>query len=215
VARSYANLLCKLRARNSERYLARVTDIAAAALGLLPEGSPPNDRSDRQALAKTGRQIRYSVTLMPWMLAYAEWLILECIEPPKASLRSARARALARAPVSSNQIKLLEARDDFVAYCAELSRGPLERARAKFLAAFPDYVSAHRAALDDAVAAGDYKAVAAISEPVLDRVMPKKTEAVAATQINITLSPEQIAGVTAYEAPVLVISEPPPAPPEP
>ena len=113
---------------------------------------------------------------------------------------------LARAPVTIHQLRLLEVREDFVAYCDELAKGPLEAARAKFASAFPTYVEAHRKALDSAVSAGDYKAIGALAEPVLDRVYPKKAENVAATQVNITLTPAQTQGMgVAYSAPLLLV----------
>jgi hypothetical protein len=161
--------------------------------------------SGRDALAKVGRQIRYSSQLMPWMLAYAEWLVLECIEPPKVSLRTARARGLARSPVSINQLRLLEQRDDFVDYCNELRKGPLEQARAKFASAFPTYIERHRLALDIATDARDVNAIARLTEPVLDRVMPKKSEAAAAPMVQIVLTPAQLQSVAAYSAPEMSV----------
>lgn len=161
--------------------------------------------SGRDALQKVGRQIRYSSQLMPWMLAYAEWLILECIEPPKAVERTKRARGLARAPVSLNQIRLLEQRDDFVSYCDDLRKGPLEQARARFQSAFPTYIERHRLALDIATDARDVNAIARLTEPVLDRVMPKKSEAAAAPMVQIVLTPAQLQSVAAYSAPEMTV----------
>ena len=158
-------------------------------------------------MQRVGRTIRYGTALTPWMLAYAEWLVLECVVPPKLVHRTTRARGLARAPITIHQLRLLEVREDFVAYCGELAKGPLEAARAKFASSFPTYVEAHRKALDSAVSAGDYKAIGALAEPVLDRVYPKKAENVAATQVNITLTPTQLQGMTAYAAPLLTVEE--------
>ncbi len=168
-------------------------------------GAPEGERS---ALKRIGDSIRYSPALMPWMRAYAEWLTLGCLEPPKVSMRLNKARGFAHAPVSNGQIKLLEARADFAAYVLDLQSGPLERARKRFEAAFPEYVEAHAQALAQARDANDYTAVARIAEPVLDRVMPRKAENAQATQVNITLSPNQLAGVSAaYIAPVMDVEE--------
>lgn len=170
-----------------------------------------NPLSDRENMKRTSRQIKYSTVLTPWMLAYAEWLTLECLDPPKIVLRTSRARELSRSPVASSGIRDLEARLDFRAYCNELARGPLERARAKFVAAFPEYISAHRDALDSARSVGDYRAMAQIAEPVLDRVYPKKAEGMQAQQVTIVLSPTQQQGVSAaYAAPLLIVDEPTP-----
>lgn len=177
--------------------------------------APARQRKIRDTSAltrKTGRQVRGSV-LMPWMCAYAEWLILECLEPPRRVDRIRTARGLARAPVGDRHLYLVEEREDFLAYCDELRKGPLEAARAKFASAFPTYVARHREALDLATDAKDYTAMARIAEPVLDRVMPKKAEAgVVATQVIIQLTDAQVRGVQpGYEAPPLLISEVPPS----
>jgi hypothetical protein len=177
------------------------TKTTAAQFGVVTEGQ-------RAALRRVGDQIRHSPGLYPWMRAYAEWLTLECVEIPKISGRMAKARGMARAPVSNLQLKLLEARPDFITYVKELESGPLERARRRFEASFPEYVEAHREALDAARDANDYTAIARIAEPVLDRVMPKRSDNAQATQVNITLSPNQLAGVSAsYEAPPMVVDE--------
>lgn len=189
------------QAERAEQTANRVIREVTADVGIVTEGQ-------RAALRRIGDQIRYSPALYPWMRAYAEWLTLECLEPPKISLRLNKARKFATAPVAGNQLKLLEARPDFVTYVRELQLGPLERARERFQAAFPEYVEAHREALDQARDAGDYNAVARIAEPVLDRVMPKKSDGGVAAQVTITLSPNQLAGVSAsYEAPKMIVDE--------
>ena len=113
----------------------------------------PAPKLNREAMLRTGRAIRYNATLLPWMLAYAEWLVLECVEPPSLTQRCVRARGLSRTPLTNRLIKSLEAREDFADYCDELAKGPLEQARAKFASAFPTYVEAHRKALDAAASA--------------------------------------------------------------
>jgi hypothetical protein len=166
-------------------------------------------------IRQTGDAIRYGEGLRPWMYAYAEWLVLGCVGPPSQAQRLAKARALAHSPVNGGHLRLLSARPDFIAYQRELERGPLEAARAKFVSAFPEYVDAHREALDMARDKLDYSAMARIAEPVLDRVVPKRSEAVAATQVNITLTPAQLGSLDADEAPPLLVSEVVPAAPAP
>ncbi len=162
----------------------------------------------RAAVRRVGDQIRYSPALYPWMRAYAEWLTLQCIEPPKLSARTAKARSFAHAPVTIEHLKQLEARSDYVAYVRDLEAGPLERARNKFMNAYPEYVDAHGEALALARDAKDYNAIARIAEPVLDRVIPKKSEGGGAAQVLITLSPNQLAGVSAaYVAPPMLVDE--------
>jgi hypothetical protein len=172
-------------------------------MGALAPREAPS--SGRDAIQRVGRAIRYGANLSAWMLAYGEWLVLECIEAPKVSERTKRARGLARAPVTINQLRELEKRDDFVSYCDELRKGPLEQARAKFAAAFPTYIERHRMALDIATDARDVNAIARLTEPVLDRVMPKKTEAAAAPTVQIILTQAQLQSVAAYTAPEMTV----------
>ena len=107
-------------------------------------------------------------------------------------------------------------REDFQGYCDELRAGPVEAARARFASRFPEYVEAHFDALRAAQTENDYRAVAQITEPVLDRVYPKKGEApAAAAQVNIVLTSEQGAAfATEYVAPEIEVEVPvaPPAP---
>lgn len=166
-----------------------------------------NPRSAIERKRAIRRQVREGV-LMPWMLAYAEWLVLECTVLPKRSERIVKARALSRGPVGTQHLLDLENRADFIAYCDELAKGPLERARAKFIQTFPAYIEGHREALELAREAGDYKALAAIAEPVLDRVVPKKAENIAPAQVQITLTTAQAARATiAYETPAMLVEE--------
>lgn len=163
-------------------------------------------------MMRTSRQVRDTSHMLLWMRTYAEWLSLECLRPPSIPVRMARARGFARQPVTRPQLRLLEQRADFVAYCAELKRGPLEAARLKFASRFPEYVDAHYEALEQARIAQDYKAVAQIAEPVLDRIMPKKGEGTVAPSVTIVLSPGQQAGLASYTAPDMLVDEvPPPA----
>lgn len=172
----------------------------------LPQATPPSDtptqsklpavptRHSRARTRATGNAIVYGEVLRPWMCAYAEWLILETAEAPTRLERRMKANSLARASLTDRHLKALHGRPDFQEYCGELQRGPLEAARAKFRSRFPEYVDAHYEALQLARADGDHRGVAQIAEAALERIMPKKAEVAAATQVNITLSPEQVAG---------------------
>ena len=187
-------------------YIARVPDDPQLPLPAPLDVPAPLGRRD--AILATGRQIRDARVLKPWMRAYAEWLMLACEIRPKASVRRSRAAGLARAPVGLNHLRLLEQRTDFVSYCEDLAAGPLEAARARFVSRFPEYIEAHHEALTLARGEGDYRAMAQIAEPVLDRVYPKKLEGNAAAQVIIVLTPEQVKGVSAaYSAPPLLVAE--------
>lgn len=187
------------------QYVARVTDEDATKALIAQTQS-------RDAIGRVGRQLQQQY-LMPWMRAYAEWLTLECVTPPKTPVRQTNARRLSRCPVSREHLRALEQRADFMAYCEELAKGPLEQARARFASRLPDYVDSHYEALDLARTAKDYNAMGRLAEPALDRVFPKKAENVVATQVTITLSPAQTKAITsAYEAPPLLVSEVVPEP---
>lgn len=141
--------------------------------------------------------IRHGQHLRPWMLNYAEWLVM-CPERPTRTACATQSCLLSRAKIGYAMVRNLEMRPDFIAYCEELQRGPFERARAKYLSRLPEYIDAHKDALDKAQAAGDYRTVAQIAESAIDRVAPKRQEAVAATQVTVVLSPHQLAGFQQY-----------------
>ena|SRR5690242_5936281 len=170
-----------------------------------------NPKSKSASLRQAGRVINDSRYLHPWMRTYAEWLVLDNPIPPKKNVCLVRAREFSRLNVIARQLRTLESREDFRAYCEELRKGPLEQARAKFLARFPEYVEAHYDALTMARAAEDHRGMAQIAEPVLDRIFPKKLEgAGAAPQITVILTPEQLVGVApTYAAPVMVVDAAP------
>ena len=147
------------------------------------------------------------------MLAYAEWMLLECEKRPTRTERIVKARGLSRAPVYDTVLRELEKRPDFVKYCDELAAGPLEAARAKFASKFPTYVDAHADALENARLAGDYTAVARIAEPVLDRIIPRKVEGTTVpTAVTIVLTAQQAAGIRAYAAPAIAVEMVEPGP---
>ena len=187
-----------LRNARLRNYVERVSDSASST----PPPQPPILRG-RSAVASVTRQIRHERTLKPWMFAYAEWLVLECDERPTRTQRLVRAKGFARAPVYDRVLRELESRPDFVKYCDELAKGPLEAARAKFQKAFPTYIEAHAEALDSARRAGDYTAVARIAEPVLDRVIPRKAEGAPPANVTIILTPQQAAGIATYAPPTI------------
>ena len=168
----------------------------------------------RKNLGRTGRQVANGKYMMPWMRAYAEWLVLENLTPPNLAIRRVNARRLSRQPVTSKHLTDLHARDDFSAYCEELKQGTVEAARAKFVTRFSEYVDAHHEGLQMAREAKDYKAMMYAAEPVINRVYPVKAEnpSGAATIIQINLTPEQARGMSAtYVAPTLDVSEAEPA----
>lgn len=153
-----------------------------------------NTLSARRSLKNIGQEIRHGRHLRSWMLAYAEWLVTSP-EPPSRAGRLAQARALAKTAVSGGQIRVLEERPDFVAYVDEIQRGPMALARAKYIARIPKLIDGIDEAFDKAKKAGDYKAMAQIAEPALERVLPKQRDAAPPTAITIVLTPAQQRGL--------------------
>jgi hypothetical protein len=175
--------------------------------------APPKKLLGRSAVPSVTRQIRHERGLKPWMLTYAEWLILECDTKPTRTERIVRARGFSRGKVYDTLLRELETRPDFVKYCDELAKGPLEQARAKFMSKFPTYVEAHADALEQARLAQDYTAVARIAEPVLDRIIPRKVEGTTApAAVTIVLTAQQAAGIRAYAAPAIAVEAIEPGP---
>lgn len=161
--------------------------------------------SQRNAVRRMGDAVRYAPHLKPWMQAYAEWLTLAVTHDPTITERRAKVGKLAHLPITTKQLKLLEARPDFITYVRDLRAGPLEQARERFMRAYPEYIDAHKEALDLARDARDYTAIARIAEPVLDRVVSKKSEGTAAAAVTIVLAPNQLQAMATYEAPTMLV----------
>src|SRR5579859_5804889 len=101
----------------------------------------------RKDLLETGKLIKYEPVMLPWMLAYAEWLVTS-IRPPSCTERRVKLAELARRPAARVHVEGLEHRKDFQRYVEQLQKGPLEEARAKFMARLPKYIKSHEEALD-------------------------------------------------------------------
>ena len=167
----------------------------------------------RAELLETGKMLRYNPTLLPWMLVYAEWLAL-CPYPPGYSERRAKLGELSKRAICRSHLTVLEGRPDFQKYAESCQRGPLEQARAKYLSRLPKYGDAYDQAIEGLVAAKEWKEVAAATAPAIDRIYPKRTEGDTAVQVNVTLTPERLAGFTEYvEAQVEALPAPVDGPP--
>jgi hypothetical protein len=111
--------------------------------------------------------------LLPWMKALAEW---HAVQPgtPKAAQVLATANKLCGHLLTPEKLKLLLTRSDWMAYREEMALDELARARRRLEHRLDEYLDAHQWALREAKGAGDYKAVAAIADPVMDRAWPKR-----------------------------------------
>lgn len=85
----------------------------------------------------------------------------------------------------------LKRRREFQEYYTNLRAEEIDRARAMLIKRMPDAVDSHFKALAMAMAKEDYRAVPALTTPVLDRVMPKKAEITPVTAVKIELTPAQ------------------------
>lgn len=152
----------------------------------------------RADLLATGKMIRYQPVLSPWMMAYAEFLATSPY-PPGYSERRAKLGELSNRAIAKTHLAALEGRPDFQKYRDQVARGPLEQARAKYLSRLPKYADAYDQAIDGLVEAKEWKEVASAIAPAVDRIWPKRTDAETAVQVNVTLSPERLAGFTDYQ----------------
>lgn len=160
---------------------------------LLP---PPPPEYGGRSLA---REVENRLILMPWMKQYAAWLVSADTPKTATGLPSTTdqvkyvERITARA-VTYAALRALRRRGDFIAYLDRLDASIEVRAKERLISDYDFYVSAHRRAVEMALAANDHRAVAGLTGPILDRVIPKKQEVTTTAQtIVINVSAEQAA----------------------
>ena len=144
--------------------------------------------------AQTTKLPEVWVHLHVWQLAYAEWLANHVDKRLPLSEQLTKAQELAgefSLTVSERDLRALKARKPFRDYLADMRDDAEKRARSMIRAALPEYVGAHRKALKLAEQKDDFRAMATISEPMIERAWPRKETSTVNTQINITLSPAQ------------------------
>ena len=79
-------------------------------------------------------------------------------------------------PVTYGQIKVLRRRADFRELVETVRRGGIEAARAIFLHDLPAYMELHAWAARRAREKDDVRAMAALTTPAIDRVVPKRDD---------------------------------------
>lgn len=136
--------------------------------------------------------------LLPWMKALAEWHATQPGTPKKAQVL-AIAMKLSGQALTPDTLALLLSRDDWMAYREEMALDELARARRRLEHRLDEYMDAHLWALQSAKKEGDYKAVAMIADPVMDRAWPKRDVGSQTAQTIIVNLP----GTTPAEAHVI------------
>lgn len=136
-------------------------------------------------------------SLLPWQLSFAEWIANQHYSP-KVVAQAAKASEIASAALGSpvdiapDDVRALRQRPNFREAVKRFRDESLNRARKTMEAHLSHYATAHINALKIAEEKQDYRAMAQISEPILERVWPKRGDtAGTAVQVNITLSPKQ------------------------
>lgn len=107
------------------------------------------------------------------MKALAEWHATQPGTPKKAQVL-ATAMKLSGQPLSPDTVAVLTTREDWLAYREEMALDELARAKRRLEHRLDEYLDAHLWALQTAKKNEDYKAVAAIADPVMDRAWPKR-----------------------------------------
>lgn len=116
--------------------------------------------------------------LAPWMKQFAQWLLspTHTAYPPIVD-QTRKAAELSGLPVHRKALDALKRRGDFRVYYETLEGSALSRAKERLVNDTDYYIHAHRHGLEMAIAAGDHRAVASFTNPILDRVAPKREDA--------------------------------------
>ena len=151
--------------------------------------------STSQAVAVVEAAAVRSGPLRPWMKAFAEWHASQPGRITKVDLWH-MACELSSAALRQKDVQLLVNRDDWMQYREEIALDLLLQSRKRLERRTGDYVDAHYEALQAARknVKDDPMTVAKISEPVLDRVWPKREDRAVTTQtivVNLTAPANQ------------------------
>lgn len=170
---------------------------------LIVQPPPPPGRITRARQTRRG-------PLQPWMRAYARWICQHGqAKHPKVSQRTAKASELAGFGIHRGLLKDLESRPDFIALVTRIEGNAAERAKEQLVDEYEWYVQAHRAGLEMALREKDHRAVAAFTNPILDRVVPKKQEHTVTNQtISISMSGAQLQRLHDEEEPEIIVEKP-------
>lgn len=125
--------------------------------------------------------------LRQWQRLFAAWYavhpvkprILECVE---------YCRAITHWRVPRATVEKLLRREDFQTLTRQFRESERLRTQELLTADYQYYLDAHRKGLDMALEAGDHRGIPAFTNPILDRIAPKRTEeGQKAAMVNIVL----------------------------
>lgn len=134
--------------------------------------------------------------LKGWELDFAEWYTRQPIRPALAE-QVEKARELTQTLIGEKYLTALKQRPKWKDLVTKLNTDQMTRAKYLFEARAPKAVQSHFQAIDELMKAGDYKSIAPLTTPVLDRVMPKKQDGAPVTAISITLHQGQVEALDA------------------
>jgi len=144
---------------------------------------------------RTGKPLRNQKPLQQWHAEFAYWLSHQT-DTPSIDEQLQKAEELATKSVSRESLQRLKRRPKFREYFARLHGVAKDRARAQLEEGYSDAVHTHLWAIREAKALGDFKAIASLTNPIIDRVSPKREDTPAVTHLTIHLEPKQQAALT-------------------
>lgn len=146
--------------------------------------------------------------LLPWQMAFAEWLALHPLARVSKETQLDKANELLTKTgfdgdeqITADELETLKRRVVFREYRDEVGKTSLNAARRMLRERYPFYVEAHWDGLQMAQKAKDYQAIPKYTTPILDRVEPKQVDAGAQTAVAVSIS-VKAADLIAREAPV-------------
>jgi hypothetical protein len=155
----------------------------------------PIDKYKRQVkngepLAAPPKLAPESLPLLPWELEFAEWL---ANQPKRTSLAEQQEKAseLSQRTIGRRGLRNLKDRATFREFFGELQLGALRAARAKLERRMPEYIDAHHKGVHLALDAQDYRAIPAYTNPMIERVWPKRDDVGANVAVVVQLQPKQ------------------------
>lgn len=138
--------------------------------------------------------------LLPWEIAFGEWLARRPRRPSR-DLQVVKANELlieslegapVEEPIVWNDVAKLKRRVEFREYLGLMREGGLKKARTMLRNRYPSIVEAHSRGLDLALRAQDYGTIHRYTNPILHRIDPPPAiagmGATAAVQVNLTVN---------------------------
>jgi hypothetical protein len=161
-----------------------------------------NTQKPKKRPKKGSKPPRTRTPLTPYEFTFCEWLATQSV-PPKSKEQLAKLNEIynppdkdgnppsSPIPVNRQRLDNLKRRQDFKEYYNKMLGEELQRSREMFIKRMPNAVAAHFDAMNLAMIHSDYRAVPSFTNPVLDRVMPRKQEAAPIAAVKIELTPAQ------------------------